>query len=243
MYAPAGVTQEEGHTGLLHLPSAVLAVISTARRIQPSFSLVNRQVELHFQQSRVWIKRVWLPRSAKQETCFLPSPSLRLKVWHCETDSTISSRVSLFIIHSQAVYGTFSRDSSRFLQQHPQILPTPIRSAPSLSGHTIGCRKRLLPRILRHRVSCPQGSSSKGYRLFRKADELILCVARLPRLFLYEGGVQSLMHNRLMGSRSGVSGGWGVLCLDCSRKTFVLNDCSLKKRNGTSTEIGANNLL
>ena len=167
MYAPAGVTQEEGHTGLLHLPSAVLAVISTARRIQPSFSLVNRQVELHFQQSRVWIKRVWLPRSAKQETCFLPSPSLRLKVWHCETDSTISSRVSLFIIHSQAVYGTFSRDSSRFLQQHPQILPTPIRSAPSLSGHTIGCRKRLLPRILRHRVSCPQGSSSKGYRLFR----------------------------------------------------------------------------
>ena len=70
MYAPAGVTKEEGHTGLLHLPSAVLAVISIARRIQPSFSLVNRQVELHFQQSRVWINRVWLPRSAKQETCF-----------------------------------------------------------------------------------------------------------------------------------------------------------------------------
>ena len=174
--------------------------------------------------------RVWLPRSAKQETCFLPSPSLRLKVLHCETDSTISSRVSLLIIHSQAVYGTFSRDFSCFLQRHPQIPPTAIGSAPSLSGHASACRKRLLPRILRHRVSCPQDSSSKGYCLFRKADQLILFVARLPRLFLYEGGVQSLMHNRLMG-RSGVSGGWGVICLDCSRKTFVLKDCSKKKRN------------
>ena len=70
-----------------------------------------------------------------------------------------------------------------------------------------------------------------GYCLSRKADQLILCVARLPRLFLYKGGVQSLMHSRLMG-RSGVSGGWGVICLDCSRKTFVLKDSSLKKRNG-----------
>ena len=31
----AGVAQEEGHTGLLHLPSAVLAIIFFARRIQP----------------------------------------------------------------------------------------------------------------------------------------------------------------------------------------------------------------
>ena len=33
---PAGVTQKEGHTGfLIHLPSAVLALIFLARRIQP----------------------------------------------------------------------------------------------------------------------------------------------------------------------------------------------------------------
>ena len=31
--APAGVTQEEGHTGFLRLPSAVLALIFIARRI------------------------------------------------------------------------------------------------------------------------------------------------------------------------------------------------------------------
>ena len=42
---PAGVTQEEGHTGLPHLPSAVLALIFIARRIQPSLSLVDREVD------------------------------------------------------------------------------------------------------------------------------------------------------------------------------------------------------
>ena len=37
---PAGVTQEECHTGfLIHLPSAVLAVIFLAKRIQPFLSL------------------------------------------------------------------------------------------------------------------------------------------------------------------------------------------------------------
>ena len=43
---PAGVTQEEGHTGFcIHLPSAVHALISLARRIQPFLSLVDREVE------------------------------------------------------------------------------------------------------------------------------------------------------------------------------------------------------
>ena len=41
-----GVTQEEGHTGFfIHLLSAVRAFIFLARRIQPSLSLVDRQVE------------------------------------------------------------------------------------------------------------------------------------------------------------------------------------------------------
>ena len=43
---PAGVTQEEGHTGFLtHLPSAVRALIFLARRSQPFLSLVDREVE------------------------------------------------------------------------------------------------------------------------------------------------------------------------------------------------------
>ena len=41
----AGVTQEEVHTGFLHLPSAVLALIFLARSIQPFLSLVDREVE------------------------------------------------------------------------------------------------------------------------------------------------------------------------------------------------------
>ena len=45
MDAPAEVTQEEGNTGFFHLSSAVLALIFIARRIQPSLSLVDREVE------------------------------------------------------------------------------------------------------------------------------------------------------------------------------------------------------
>ena len=43
---PAGVTQEEGHTGfIIHLLSAVRALIFLARRIQSFLSLVDREVE------------------------------------------------------------------------------------------------------------------------------------------------------------------------------------------------------
>ena len=45
MDVPARVTQEEGHTGFLHLPSAMLALIFLARRIQPFLSLFDREVE------------------------------------------------------------------------------------------------------------------------------------------------------------------------------------------------------
>ena len=49
MDVPAGVTQEEGHTGLfIHLPSAVRALIFLARRIQPVLSLIDREVEFLF---------------------------------------------------------------------------------------------------------------------------------------------------------------------------------------------------
>ena len=45
MDVPVGDTQEEDHTGFLHLPFAVLAFIFLARRIQPSLSLVDGEVE------------------------------------------------------------------------------------------------------------------------------------------------------------------------------------------------------
>ena len=43
---PAGAPQEEGHTGFFHLPSALIAFIFLARRIQPFLSVVDREVEL-----------------------------------------------------------------------------------------------------------------------------------------------------------------------------------------------------
>ena len=44
--APAGVTQDEGHTGfIIHLPSAVRGLIFLARRIRPFFSFVDRGVD------------------------------------------------------------------------------------------------------------------------------------------------------------------------------------------------------
>ena len=46
---PAGVTQqEEDHTGFLHLPSAVLALIFLMRRVQPFLSLVDRACKILF---------------------------------------------------------------------------------------------------------------------------------------------------------------------------------------------------
>ena len=46
MDVPAGVTQEEGSTGLsIHLLSAVLALIFLSRRVQPLLSFVDREVE------------------------------------------------------------------------------------------------------------------------------------------------------------------------------------------------------
>ena len=43
---PAGVTQEEDHTGfLIHLPSVVHAFVFLAKRVQPLLSLVDREVE------------------------------------------------------------------------------------------------------------------------------------------------------------------------------------------------------
>ena len=45
MDVPAGVTQEEGRKGFLHLPPAVPALIFLARRIQPLLFLVGGEVE------------------------------------------------------------------------------------------------------------------------------------------------------------------------------------------------------
>ena len=44
MDAPAGITEEKCHTEFLHLPSGVFALIFIVKKIQPSLSLVDREV-------------------------------------------------------------------------------------------------------------------------------------------------------------------------------------------------------
>ena len=61
-------------------------------------------------------------RSAEQGKSIFPCPRcLRLRIWPCATDSAVPSRVSLFILHTQAESGAYSRNSSRFPRQRPFI--------------------------------------------------------------------------------------------------------------------------
>ena len=65
-------------------------------------------------------------------------------------------------LHTQAESGAYLRDSSRVPRRRPFMKPPyTIGSVPSLSGHAIAYRWRSLPRVRRHRVSKPQGSSER----------------------------------------------------------------------------------
>ena len=100
---PAGVTQEEGHTRfLIHLLSAVRALIFLARRIQPFLSLVDREVEfcvvvvvvshiqrigcqpekttLHGGQSRSWSAEQGKENKRKSLAAYPPPPTPTLLV-------------------------------------------------------------------------------------------------------------------------------------------------------------------
>ena len=57
---PAGVTQEEGHTGFfIHLSSAVRALKFILRRIQQFCSLVDREVEFCLRPTRMVTKNLY----------------------------------------------------------------------------------------------------------------------------------------------------------------------------------------
>ena len=89
--------------------------------------------------SRVWINRVRLlilPMVTSQENIFLPCPHSRLRIWSLETGSTVSSRVSLLILHTPAGYGAYSLENSQ--RVHLFIIPsTAIGSVPSILRHAV----------------------------------------------------------------------------------------------------------
>ena len=67
-------------------------------------------------------------------------------------------------LHTQAESGAYLRDSSRVPRRRPFIYfkpPYAIGPVPSLSGHAIAYRWRLLPRVRQHRASKPQDSSER----------------------------------------------------------------------------------
>ena len=67
-------------------------------------------------------------------------------------------------LHTQAESGAYLRDSSRVPHRRSFIYlkpPYAIGYVPSLSGHANAYRWRSLPRVRRHRVSKPQGSSER----------------------------------------------------------------------------------
>ena len=67
-------------------------------------------------------------------------------------------------LHTRTESGAYLRDSSRVPRRRPFIYikpPYAIGSVPSLSGHAIAYRWRLLPRARRQRASKPRGSSER----------------------------------------------------------------------------------
>ena len=112
--------------------------------------------------------------SAEQGKLIFPCPRTCLRIWSRETGSAVPSRVSLFILHTQAESGAYLRDSSRVPRRRPFIHikpPYAIGSVPSLSSHAIAYRWRSLPRVRRHRASKPQGSSERVLQV--TMDQLI----------------------------------------------------------------------
>ena len=79
-------------------------------------------------------------------------------------------------LHTQAESGAYFRDSSRVPRRRLSIYLKPqyaIGSVPSLWGHAIAYRWRSLPRVRRHRVSKPQGSSKRVLPWQVTMDQLI----------------------------------------------------------------------
>ena len=97
-------------------------------------------------------------------------------------------------LHAQAEYGAYLRDSSRVPRRRPFIYfkpPYAIGSVPSLWGHAIAYRWRLLPRVRRHRASKPQGSYERVLPWQVTMDQLI-CASLSHTHYWYEVGMLKL---------------------------------------------------
>ena len=182
---PAGVTQEEGHTGfLIHILSAVRALIFLARMIQPFLSLVDREVEFLYSSittvgfSQVYVcmyvcmygHHIWQSMDQPGN----PARGQLNRVNNIPLSPCVSENLVLrdgfsrpvprqpAHLRTQAESGAYLRDYSRVPRRRPFMKPPyAIGSVPSLSGRAIAYRWRSLPRVRRHRASKPQGGSER----------------------------------------------------------------------------------
>ena len=92
-------------------------------------------------------------------------------------------------LHTQAESGAYLRGSCRVPRRRPFMKPPyAIGSVPSLSGHAIAYRWRLLPRVRRHRASKSQGSSERVLPWQVTMDQLIFASLSLTH-YWYEVGM------------------------------------------------------
>ena len=103
-------------------------------------------------------------------------------------------------LHTQAESGAYLRDSSRVPRWRPFMKPPyAIGSVPSLSGHAISYRWRSLPRVRRHRVSKPKGSSERVLPWQVTMDQLI-CASLSHTHYWYKVGMLKVHDNNTSGT-------------------------------------------
>ena len=134
-----------------------------------------------------WINRVWLPIllwSAGQENEPFLVPVRARDFW---TGSTVPSRVSL-LLHTQAEFDAYSRDSSRFPLRHPSNYgANSHRVSHEIIRSRITYRWRSPPRVRRHRASIPQVRFRKRVLPFQVSPWADYCAPLFPHIHYWYG--------------------------------------------------------
>ena len=129
--------------------------------------------------------------SAEQGKWIFPCPRTCLRIWSRETGSAVPSRVSLFILHTQAESGAYSRDSSRFPRQRPFIY---------LNRHTSlrQCRLCRITQLRTNDIHCREsaGTGPVVLKVVPVTSAAILQVT-MDRLDVLSGTVWQRKHRRL----------------------------------------------
>ena len=114
--------------------------------------------------NRLGVRRVWLPIVLVVR---FRCPRSRLRIWSCETDSTVPSRVGQLIFNIPGLNLVLTHELLPFVifpQPYSAIPSNAIGPVPTFSGHTMTSRWRSPTRASRHKANRPnpQGSSSNG---------------------------------------------------------------------------------